>query len=203
MGKNLLEELDNDANLARLLGIDVHEAFAEKLVKGIAINNGSGHRETGVKGRVTGDKQVPPIFREVIAIQSNLGVDRKALADNFGVTREHIHNLHNGRVNTKAEIAKSGERDSDVELRKNLDNALGKVRDKALDRIMASLNFMDDDKLEHQSARELSQIGSNLSRILGTTMPKHEGPVQNNQFNTVIYAPETKPEHTYEVVEVD
>jgi predicted transcriptional regulator len=181
--KRLAEELNSDDNLVNRL--------ADKIVNGQ-------HR----LGRKLSGTNVPPIFREVMAINSRLGAKQVDVAKQFGVTQGLVHNFEHGRVNTKAVIRERGESQSDITLRDNLDKALGKVRDAALDRIIKSLEYMEDDKLESQDARVLSQISSNLSRVVAATMPKNDNSQIGAQFNTLIYAPEPRKEADYEVVEV-
>lgn len=181
--KRLIEELNSDDNLVNRL--------ADKMVNG-----------QHALGRKLSGTNVPPIFREVMAINARLGAKQNDVAKQYGVTQGLVHNLENGRVNTKATIRERGESKSDITLKDNLEKALGKVRDAALDRIVKSLEFMDDDKLETQDARVLSQISSNLSRVVAATMPKGDSNQIGAQFNTLIYAPEPKKENDYEVVEV-
>lgn len=188
----LLNELEHNDNLANRL--------ADKLVNGGIVINRVGVREGEGKGKVEGDKNVPPIIREIVGIQAKLGAGQKELEKVFGISRSVIGNYADGRVNTKKEIERNGERESDKELSARVEAAIGKVRDKALERIMESLNLMDG-KMESESARSLSQIGSNISRILAATMPKTDSPV-GNTFNTVIYSPEVKQEKHYDVIEV-
>lgn len=185
--EKLFDELENEDNLVNRLAID-----------GLKINRGK--IDSGVSGRRPGDVNVPPICRELIAVQSVIGME--GLEEKFGISKESINKYEKGRVSSLEQIEKRGKSKSDRELEKNLDTMLGRVRDKALDRVMEAMELMDGDKMKACNAKELSQITSNLARVVAATTPKQDNGNTNTQFNTIIYAPESKKESDYEVVQV-
>lgn len=123
--------------------------------------------------------------RTEIATRARLGESPEALSKEFGTNRANISHIKNGHT--------AGINEEKVE------RTLTPIRDKALERLMASLNLLDDDKLSGCSAKDLSVIASNMGRVVEKTMPKSESP---DRVNLIIFAPEQKHERSYQVVEV-
>jgi hypothetical protein len=120
-----------------------------------------------------------------IAIRSRLGEGYKVLSEEFDISAQQVGKIkraESGRVNNA--IA---------------DEALGKVKDMALDRLMSSLGLLSNDKLSGCSAKELSVIASNMGRVVEKTTPKQ---VEDERINLIIYAPQLKREDSYRTIEV-
>jgi hypothetical protein len=73
------------------------------------------------------------------------------------------------------------------------------VRDQALDRLMASLGLLTDDKLSGCSAKDLSVVASNMGRVFDKIRDKVETP---DNINFIIYSPELKQERAYDVIDI-
>jgi len=86
----------------------------------------------------------------------------------------------------------------DGELRERIEKNLGKVRDIALDRLMTSINLIEDDKLESLGAKDLSTVASNLSRVVEKTLPRDMSAAPTAQL--IVYAPTIAKEEHYETV---
>jgi hypothetical protein len=123
--------------------------------------------------------------RTEIATRARLGERQIDLAEEFQVPQSAISLIKNGKVKGIDE--------------NKAERAISSVRDKALDRLMASLGLISDDKLSGCSAKDLSVIASNMGRVVEKTLPKSE---QHDHINLVIYAPELRQEKSYKVVEV-
>ena len=141
---------------------------------------------------------IPPIFREIIAIQANVGEKKSHIAKAFGIDPTHTGHLANGRVN-RPEVRTTK---TDIELTKALEDSLAIVRDKALSKIGKSIDFIQDEELKLESPKTLSTIAANLSRIVASTMR------DKNQFNqtnvqTIFYSPKNSPIGEYDVIDVD
>lgn len=184
---DLISRIGNDENILK------EESFIDDLINGVVLNRTE--RKEG-RGRAEGDNNIPPIFQDVIAIQANVsGQTQKDLANAYGISPNRVALYKQGLTTQKGDTAGS------ERLSKTLEASLGKVRDKALDRIMKSLECIGDDKLEDRTAKELSSIAANLSRVVSAAMPKKDdNPVINN-YQTVFYAPEVKTVDSYPVIE--
>src|SRR5438477_336801 len=76
------------------------------------------------------------------------------------------------------------------ELKAAVYGRLRTVQDKAIERLMLSLNLLDDEKLEKCNATDLSKVAANMSRVVDRTIPKESS--QGSQVNLVLYAPKQK-----------
>ena len=144
---------------------------------------------------------IPPIFRELIAIQSHTTGNAASVARAFGISAEHARELKAGQVSSDTYLKTNDPRASDIEHAKALEAALGKVRNKALDKIYASMDAIDDSLLPDEQPKTLALIAANLSRVVSSTMrDKRDGPVVNVQ--TVFYSPEKTKKEQYDVIDV-
>ena len=124
--------------------------------------------------------------RTNIAISTRTGVESQteiARANNINLLT--VHNITSGKT-------------------KGIDEARVKevtnsVRDLALERLMASLGLLSDDKLSGCSAKDLSVIASNMGRVVDKIRDKVETP---DNINFIIYSPELKQERAFDVIEI-
>lgn len=124
--------------------------------------------------------------RTNIALESRLGTETQLeLARAHDITPLAVHNIHTGKVKGIDEA--------------RVERMINSVKDRALDRLMASLGLLNDDKLSGCSAKDLSVIASNMGRVVEKIQPKE---IQADNINFIIYAPELKQERAYETVEV-
>jgi transcriptional regulator with XRE-family HTH domain len=109
---------------------------------------------------------------------------QQEIAERFGISRQGVAHIKEGAgtVDNKA-----------------VEQAIESARNKALDRLMASLGLLTDDKLSGCSARDISSIAANMSRVVEKTMPDRD---RMGNINLVIYSPELKTEKSFEVVEI-
>lgn len=86
------------------------------------------------------------------------------------------------------------------ELKARLDESLAVVRDKAMDRLLASLDLLEDEKISKASAKDIAAISANMAKVMSSTLPKEN----NNNINAqlIVYAPTQINESRFEVVEV-
>lgn len=124
--------------------------------------------------------------RTNIAIESRLGTK----------SQTEIARANNLRVLTVANIHSGKTKGIDEERVKQVTN---NVRDLALERLMASLGLLTDDKLTGCSAKDLSTIASNMGRVVEKIQDKVETP---DNINFIIYSPELKQERAFDVIEV-
>ena len=124
--------------------------------------------------------------RTNIAIDTRLGVNTQtevARANNLALLT--VNNIHSGKT-----------KGIDEERVKEITNH---ARDLALERLMASLGLLSDDKLSGCSAKDLSIIASNMGRVVEKIQEKAETP---DNINFIIYSPELKQERSFDTIEV-
>ena len=111
-------------------------------------------------------------------------------------TQTELARANNLQLLTVHNIASGKTKGIDEERVKQVTNA---VRDLALERLMASLGLLTDDKLTGCSAKDLSTIASNMGRVVEKIQDKAEQP---DNINFIIYSPELKQERAFNVIEV-
>jgi hypothetical protein len=124
--------------------------------------------------------------RTEIAIETRLGLSSQTeAARDKDLKVLTVHNITSGKT-----------KGIDEEKVKEITS---KARDLALERLMASLGLLSDDKLSGCSAKDLSVIASNMGRVVEKIQEKVETP---DNINFIIYSPELKQERAYDVIEV-
>ncbi len=171
--------LESDKNLAnrfRASGFSVVENKPEiKLIE----------KEIKLPGNIEKRGNLSKAERTEIAIRSRTGENQLHIAREFGITQANVGVIERGK-------AKGIDEDK-------VQRIINNVKDRALDRLMASLGLLDDDKLSGCSAKDLSIIASNMGRVVEKVTPKTEAP---DNINFIIYSPELKQEKAYDVVEI-
>ena len=146
-------------------------------------------------------RNIPPIFRELIAVQANVTGNASSVAAAFGISNRHAHELKGGNVHRPDQREKYGLRESDKELAQALEASLSKIRNKAIDKIYASMDAIQEEALVNEPPKVLAVIASNLSRVVASTLrDKKETPTVNVQ--TVFYSPNVTAKESYEVIDV-
>lgn len=73
------------------------------------------------------------------------------------------------------------------------------IKDKALLKLMRSLDLIDDEKLVNLSAKDLSHIGSNLAKVAHSMT---DAEAEKSPINILVYAPELRDEKKFKVIDV-
>jgi hypothetical protein len=85
------------------------------------------------------------------------------------------------------------------EVKSRVDNAIERVRDLALDKLMESLGLITEEKVKKSTARDISVIAANMSRVVENVTPKQVG----GNVQLVLYAPNrVAKESDFTIVEV-
>jgi hypothetical protein len=141
-------------------------------------------------GRTNGSKGVPDEFKVAAGLMAHFDSVRN-VASALGLDKMTVNAARNGESST-------GKRDEN--LRSKIEEDLTTVRDKALDRLLSSLNLLDDRKIEKASARDISGISANMAKVMAMTLPKEQEVVSRAQL--IVYAPTQINESKFEVVEI-
>jgi|SRR5215831_350697 len=123
--------------------------------------------------------------RTEIAIDAKIsGRKQETIAQEHGISRQAVAQIHAGLgLRDESEVA----------------HAIEIARNKALDRLMASLGLLTDDKLSGCKATDLANIAANMSRVVEKTMPDKD---RQGNINLIVYTPEIRSEKSFEVVEI-
>lgn len=141
----------------------------------------------GRGGKESGFKNFPQYTRNLIAVMTRSGqMNQVEAAAAFGTSQQNVSKIENGLTKSVDEKA--------------VESLLAPIRDVALERLQASLGLITDDKLANCKAIDLSNIASNLSRVVDKTLPRtREG---GTNVQVVVFSPETRREENYRSIEV-
>jgi len=121
----------------------------------------------------------------------------KDVAEMTGVSQDAVRDLRNG---------KRGSSGYSPELMAAIDERTESTRkstyDKAMDKLLSSLGFITDAKMENANARELSGIASNLSKVASNLTPKDATASVGKGVTLILYQPKPSKEEHFDVIEV-
>lgn len=144
------------------------------------------------QGRRDGDQNVPTELRQLAALTA-LDSTLKDAAEIIGGSPRQVANYIKGEV-SQGKV--------DPVLKAVVETKMEQAQEIAIDKLLSSLNkinFEDDKQMSKIDARGLSQIASNLSRVVEQTREKTN---TDDKTRLIIYAPEIKTENHYNSVEV-
>lgn len=136
--------------------------------------------------------------------QLTIGVLDKTIGSHMtsevmGVSVGYASSLGNGKVSHK---------DGNEEFKNQLDKRLGKIIEKsqevAAERLLSSLGLITDDKLVNASAKDLSTISANLSKVSLNLKPSQDKNSNLNgpKVNIVLFQPKIAKEEEFNIIEV-
>jgi len=135
---------------------------------------------------------VPEQVRDVIGTLALLpGASANEIGREFGVVHQTVSNYKTGHIGG---LPANSERSAKVAER------IESIKDTALSKLMQSLGLIDEGKMSDLDAVKLSQISTNMSRVVNNMIlsPAATGA----QVNITIYAPEAKKEASYKTIDV-
>ena len=131
-----------------------------------------------------GAKQ-PEFLKEITAGLCLDGEEQKHIAREFEITQPSVSYAFSGKS-----LNDDG--------RSRLANRKQEIQDAALDRLADTLGLLDEDKMRNCKAIELSQIASNMSKVV----EKMEGRNGNTNNVLIVYSPKMKTEEEYETIAI-
>ena len=150
-----------------------------------ALNKGSG-------GRKKGEPNLTPKERTVIGAAATLGTCRQA-SEGFGVSLHHAHELKHAKHSQAQE--------ENVDLRKSIDETLDRVEDVAAEKLLTTLNLVQDDEIRMINVEKKSKIAANLSGVLSKISSRRVDEKEKAP-QVIFYAPNVSKIEEYEVIEV-
>ena len=146
--------------------------------------------ETIDHGHRRGCPNIPEPVREVIGALGELN-SYKSISQVFDVSIPAVQQAVSGKVGGRP----ANKERQDAVIARRLS-----IEDVALAKLMKSLDLIDDEKMEGCSAKELSQVSSNLAKVSQSMRETNTSIGQ--QTNIVVYSPERRAEDKYNVVDV-
>lgn len=129
------------------------------------------------------------LTRELAGIDAALGMKQKDAAEIHGVTQSQVSAHSNGKNSPAGEI--------NSELAASVNDAKFKIKDKAISRLMTTLDLFDPTGLEDQM--QVVTAAQKLSSIVEKMDEKKEDKKQEVQI--ILYNPRQNEEAKYEVIE--
>lgn len=144
------------------------------------------------------EKRRKPFFQQRTK-EEQADIAAEAQLDTFkNVARKHdisvsqVSNLSQGKTGPQMQ--------PNTEIVDRAEEKLNDVRERALDKLMVAMGLLDDEKLGKQSAKDLSTIAANLSKVAANATMKDKGNAP--QVQIIMYAPQQKKMEDFKVVEV-
>jgi hypothetical protein len=86
----------------------------------------------------------------------------------------------------------------DPKVQAGISEALGRVQELAIEKMMQALGLMTFDKMEGSNIKDLSIVAANMGRIIEKTRVSET----DTRTQLVIYAPEIREQRSYRVIDV-
>jgi uncharacterized protein YjbJ (UPF0337 family) len=117
-------------------------------------------------------------------------------------TQQEIAKAYGVQVSTVSDITNNVRRIEDGDRHQDqgqIDQVIEDAKDAAINRLMASLGQITDDKISAHTAKDISSIAANMAKVVKDISPDKQLP---QSINLIVYTPELRNEKTYEVVEI-
>jgi hypothetical protein len=140
-------------------------------------------------GRSEGTKEIPVKTRELIGTLGALGTQVQT-AKAFNVDQSTVSGVINGKSK------------KNPELKERIQLNIGKVVDHALEKLLATVDSMDEHRISQLPIKDAANIAAQMSKVVGNL----HSPQDNNRglsAQLVIYAPHQFNENRYEVIELN
>jgi hypothetical protein len=144
-------------------------------------------------GRSDGQNNLTESQRILIGKTAQLDSPRN-VAEAFHISESHVYNLRKGQTDRD-----HLQRKTHPELKSAIVEKREEIKDRALDKLLSTLNIISEDKLSILNAKDASKVAVNLSRVHGNMTPQESN---NGKVNITIYTPQMRSVKEYDVVEI-
>lgn len=177
----IVDDSDFESQLESLKKDSRVEPRAAKIVD---INRGRGNTP-----------EVPSELRKIIGEESIQGTPAKELSKLFGVSESSISAYKNDATST------ASYHESDVDLKTHNTAVRNDIIDKSRTKLLQALETITPEKLTDIKPRDAAGIAKDMSAIIKNMEPDHadRGGQVNQQF--IFYAPRTKQESDFEIID--
>ena len=117
-------------------------------------------------------------------------------------TQTEIARTHGIQVSTVSDIVNNVRRVDNTPRsvdQKVMDAQLDAVREKAIDKLMAGLGQLTEDKISAHNAKDISSICANMAKVVQQTIPQEK---TAQPINLIVYTPELRAEKNFDIVEI-
>jgi hypothetical protein len=152
------------------------------------------HKRSG-SGRTAGTVNRTPEERMQIAEDAAILGSAEA-ARIHGCSQSQAHSYAHGFNTCAQRLPSNANGESAI-------NAIEKVRQRAIDKILMAMDLITDDKLGNQTPQAISQVAANLSKIPSNLESRDTGDInRGNTVNVVVYSPPVKEERQYKTIKI-
>lgn len=151
-------------------------------------------------GRNLGGQNTPVEVKALVGTLANLESDtngqpttNKELAIQFGMHPNEVSAAKHGKIGSR----------EDEELKKKIEDNLGVVRDRAMDKLLLSMGMIDSDKLSKCKAPDLARVASSMASVVEKVTPKAKEADGKNNVKILIHNMGQHREDHYTTVEVE
>lgn len=127
--------------------------------------------------------------RAAVGVAARLTSPSKA-AKEFGVSFTTAARAAEGKTSAGDEVPA---------VKTEVQSRLEAVATQAIDRLVAALNGLTDEKIEKEKATGISKIASDMAGVVEKVTPKNK---EADNVQVVIYAPQVREERDYETIDV-
>jgi len=121
----------------------------------------------------------------------------KDVAELTGVSQDAVRDLRNGKKGSSGYDANLNEAINKATLAKKQT-----IQDIAMEKLLKTLGFISEDKLEKGSAKDLSSVAANLSKVHSNLEPKVATSDGSPRVQVILFQPKPLSESHFEVVDV-
>jgi len=187
--KQAAARLNSEGNILNQLG-DAPQVSVKKWV------GAEGGRPNGAKG-LTHEERVEI---GVLAHELPGGI----VADLMNVSPRTVTDAKNGYSQTLSNG--TTHRIPNERLREDIAARVDSIKEQAVERaaerLLTSLGFLDDEKLANCTAKDISAVGSNLAKIVDFMSPNRKDPTGDVRVNIVLHQPKPAKEEHFDYIEI-
>ena len=97
-------------------------------------------------------------------------------------------------------VVESSKNSKNEEIRSAVEHTTERIRDMALEKLMASLGIINGETLANVSAKDASTVAKNLAGVVNQLSPREQSGL--GQVSLVLYAPKQRNEDHYNVIDI-
>lgn len=142
-------------------------------------------------GRTKGATEIPPNTRELMGTLVRLGSTQTQVADAFGTSTNPVHRAVTGEFKKEKD-----------EITSRIENTVNKVVDSALNKLVLSLDALNEEDLEGMRPKDLTAVSANLSKVVSNLRGRTDKG-ELNHAQLIVYAPTQVLENHYDTVELN
>lgn len=139
-------------------------------------------------------KEFPKFLKELAGDLGRAGIPQRAVGEVLGMSKDTVSDAERGYSGTNGNDPPTLEKRAEIAAKRH------GIQDIALTKLMGSLGLIDDRKLSDLGPKDLSQVASNLSKVVHQMTEQSQAAL--GAVNVTIYAPHRPKESNFKVIDV-